>query len=165
MLPLTLLAAQTLQQLLIANDVLEQNIVDLANAANVQVPTITNDSVVLSSANPDLGDKSLQLTYPRVCIYSGGLRNLQTEKFRSLSGIISVVADIWASSSLVQEADQWIHFYVEAISDILRSNIGDWGYGMFFSGVYDAQIQQPKAGGLGWVESAKVTCSLNVSQN
>ena len=42
---------------------------------------------------------------------------------------------------------------------------GRLGDGMFFSGVYDVQFQSPKAGGLGFVQSAKITCSLNVSRN
>jgi hypothetical protein len=82
-----------------------------------------------------------------------------------LSGTISVTADVWASGNLISETDQWIHYYVEAVTDILRQNIGDWGDGMFFSGMYEVQLQAPKVGGFGYVESAKVTCSLNVSQN
>jgi hypothetical protein len=51
------------------------------------------------------------------------------------------------------------------MTDILRQSIGDWGDGIFFSGVYDVQFQAPKVGGFGYVESAKVTCSVNVSRN
>ena len=75
------------------------------------------------------------------------------------------MAELWASANLLQETDQWIHFYVEAMTDILRQNIGDWGDGIFFSGAYEVQFQPPKVGGFGWVESAKVTCNLNVSRN
>lgn len=163
MFPLTIVACQTLQNLLVSDSALEQAIAALATSCDVQIPLITTDATVLSSASPDLGDKSLQLIYPRVCLYSTGLKNLQIEKFRTLSGSLAIVAEIWASANLVQDADQWIHFYVEAITSILRENIGDWGNGMFFSGIYDVQIQQPKVGGLGYVESAKLTCSLNVS--
>ncbi len=112
-----------------------------------------------------MGDKSLQFTYPRICLYSTGLKNTHTEKFRSLSGTISVIAEVWASGNLLQNTDKWIHFYVEAVTNILRQNIGDWGDGMFFSGTYDVQFQPPKAGGFGFVESAKVTCNVNVSRN
>ena len=76
-----------------------------------------------------------------------------------------MIAEIWASGNLVTETDQWIHFYVEAMTNILRQNIGDWGDGIFFSGIYDVQFQTPKAGGFGYVEAAIVTCSLNVSRN
>jgi hypothetical protein len=165
MLPLTLLTAQKTASLLTSGNALQQQLAGLASACNTIVPPITPGQVVLSSAAPDLGDKDIQLTYPRICLYSAGLRNTQVEKFRSLSGSVLVIADVRASGNLVNEVDQWIHFYVEAMTSLLRSNIGDWGDGLFFSGSYDVQFQPPRAGGLGYVQSAKVTFNFNVSQN
>jgi hypothetical protein len=165
MLPLTILAPQKILNLLTAGNALQQEIETISGSTNIILPIITSAQVVLSSASPDLGDRDLQLTYPRVCLYSAAVKNTQIEKFRSLSGTISVTAEVWASGNLITETDQWIHYYVEAVTDILRQNIGDWGDGIFFSGIYDVQLQGPKIGGLGYVESAKVTCSLNVSQN
>ncbi len=165
MLPLTLLAAQKVFNLLTGTNGLGQLISSLGLEANVNVPAITPTEVMLSSVAPDIGDKNVQFTYPRICLYSSALKNTQVEKFRSLSGSIAVVAEIWASGNMVTQSDQWIHFYVEAVTEILRGNIGDWGDGIFFSGLYDIQFQQPKAGGFGFVQSAKVTCNLNVSRS
>jgi hypothetical protein len=91
------------------------------------------------------------------------MKNTQQEKFRSFSGGIVVVAEIWSSGNLVDDSDQWIHYYVEALTSILRANRGDWGDGFLFSGIYDVQLQPPKVGGFGYVELARVTCGLNVS--
>jgi hypothetical protein len=165
MLPLTLLAAEKVSNLLTTQNALEQQIVTIASSCNLNVPSITPTQVILSSAGADIGDSNIQLTYPRICLYSGGMRNMQTERFRSLSGSITVAAEIWASGNLVTDTDQWIHFYVEAVTDILRQNIGDWGDGIFFSGIYDVQFQAPRPGGLGFVQSAKVTSNLIVSRN
>ena len=165
MFPLTLFVVQKTASLLNSGNALQQQLAALTSACNAIVPTIPPGQVVLSSATPDLGDKDIQLTYPRICLYSAGLRNTQLEKFRSLSGSVLVAAEVWASGNLVNEVDQWIHFYIEAMSNVLRSHIGDWGNGIFFSGMYDVQFQPPKAGGLGYVQSAKVTFSFNVSQN
>ena len=165
MIPLTIFAPQLMLNLLTNGDALEQQITLLAQASSVNVPSITADQVLLSSASPDLGDKDVQLTYPRVCLYSAAVRNTQAEKFMSLSGAVSVIADIWASSNLATDTDQWIHFYVEAFTAILRQNRGDWGQGLFFSGVYEVQFQPPKPGGVGFVKWARVTSSLNVSRN
>jgi hypothetical protein len=165
MLPLTLLAAQKLAGLLTASNALQTEVSNLAASFDSSVPPITSGQVVLSSASPEIGDKDLQLTYPRVCIYSAAVKNTHTEKFRSLSGTIATIAEVWASGNLMSDADRWIHYYVEATTLILRQNIGDWGDGFFFSGTYDVQLQAPKAGGLGYVVSAKITCNLNVSQN
>jgi hypothetical protein len=164
-LPVTILASQKLANLLTNNNALQQQIVALAGLAGAAVPPITNGQVVLSSAGPDMGDKNIQLTYPRVCLYSNGVKNTHIEKFKSLSGTISVITEIWASGNLVSDTDQWIHFYVEAITEIYRQNIGDLNGGIYFSGAYEVQFQPPKAGGVGFSQSAKVTCILNVGQN
>lgn len=165
MLPLTILAPQKVLNLLTAANALQQKVETIAGSTNIILPVITSAQVVLSSAPPNMGDEDLQLTYPRVCVYSAAVKNTQIEKFRSLSGTISVTAEVWASGNLISETDQWIHYYVEGVTEILRQNIGDWGDGMFFSGMYEVQLQAPKVGGFGYVESAKVICSLNVSQN
>ena len=164
MIPVTILTSKKLSDLLTTGNALAEEITALATANNLNIPSITPAQVVLSSATPDMGDRNIQLMYPRICLYSSNIRNSQFEKFRSLSGTASVTADVWASANLVSDVDTWIHFYVEAMTGILRQNIGDWGDGVFFSGLYDAQFQPPKAGGIGFVQSAKVSCSVNVSR-
>ena len=161
--PLTLLAAKKLLQRLSTGGALEQQIMQIAMGLDVAIPPITAGQIVLSSAAPDLADKNMQMAYPRVCIYSSTSRNTQIEKFRSFSGSVSIVAEIWASANLISQADEWIHFYVEGVAEILQLNSGDWGDGMFYSGAYEVQFQPPKAGGLGFVQSAKLTFSLNLS--
>ena len=163
MLPLTLLAASKVAGLLTTNDLLAQTITSLAQEAGITIPLISSDQVVVSSAARELGDREIEFNYPRVCVYSSQMKNTQEEKFRSFSGGIVVAADIWASGNLLDDADQWIHYYVEALTAILRANRGDWGDGFLFSGIYDVQLQSPKIGGFGYVELARVTCGLNVS--
>lgn len=165
MLPLTLIATEKVANLLTQGNALQTQIATIAGMADEIVPTIGPGQVVISSVSPDLGDKDVQLAYPRVCLYSNIVKNAQTEKFRSFSGAVGVVAEAWASANLVTQTDLWIHYYVEAITSILRNNIGDWGDNMFYSGRYDVKFQQPKAGGLGFVESAAITCSIEVSRN
>jgi hypothetical protein len=163
MLPLTLLAAQKLKDLLVNNDALTSAISVLAAQAGIVVPLLPSSQVVLNSASHEIADKEILLGYPRICLYSSQIKNAQREKFRSFSGSIVVAAEVWASGNLIGDADQWIHFYVEGLTLILRTNIGDWGDGFSFSGIYDVQLQPPKVGGFGYTELAKLTCSLDVS--
>ena len=165
MLPLSILTAQKVADLLNTGGALVNQVTSLAASANVSVPAINPLNIVLSSAAPDLGDRNMQLTYPRICLYSERVKNTQAEKFRAFSGTVAVIAEVWASGNLVQQGDQWIHFYVEALTSLLRNNIGDWSDGVFFSGVYDVLFAPPKAGGFGFVQSAKITCTLNVSRS
>ncbi len=165
MAPITLLAVQKVANLLNTNNALAQQIASLAAASNAIIPPIQSSEIVLTSADPNIGDDNYQLTYPRICLYSGNVKNLKLEKFCQFSGTVSVMADIWASGTLIQQVDQWIHYYVEAYTTLLRQNTGDWGDGIFFSGIYEVQFQNLKAGGFGFVESAKVTCLFDVSRN
>lgn len=165
MTPITLLVAQKGTALLAGNGALAAQINSLAQASNLTIPTIGTSQIVLSSTSPDIGDKDVQLTYPRVCLFSTGLKNTNADKFRSLSGAASLVIDIWATSAMVTDSDNWIHYYVEAVTNLLSENVGDWGDGVLFPGSYDVQFTTPKAGGLGYVQCARVTVALNVSRN
>ncbi len=163
-LPVTILARQKLAAILTTNNALQQQITSIAQLAAVSVPVITSAQINLSSASPEISDQNMQLTYPRVCIYSTALKNTHFEKFKSLSGAVSVSTDVWASGNLVTDTDQWIHFYVEAITELYRQNVGNLNDGFYFSGAYDVAFVAPKAGGLGFYQSATITCSLDVSQ-
>ena len=165
MLPLTLLASNKLVNLLTANNAIGQQLSAQAQSTGLPVPIIGSAQVVVTSAGPGIADLDASLTYPRVCVYSASAKNNHIEKFRIVSGTIAVTAEVWASDNLVTDSDLWIHFYVDAVTSILRSNVGDWGDGFFYGGTYDVQFQAPKIGGLGFVESARVTATLTVSRN
>jgi hypothetical protein len=165
MLPLTLLATKKLLNLLTANDALSQVISTSAVAAGANPAVLTSSQIFASYATPDMGDLDLQLTYPRVCIYAARSVNSQREKFRRFSGTVSLEADVWASASLEQVTELALHFYVEGVASLLRSNVGDWGDGIRYSGIYEVRMQTPKAGGVGFVQSAKVMFNVEASFN
>jgi hypothetical protein len=164
MLPLTLLAMEKIADLLTAESALTHELTNLAVSNGTNIPPIDSEHVVLSSVSNDVGDTDSRLGYPRVCLYSSGYRNSQNEKFCSVSGIVNATADIWASANLVDDTDRWIHYYVQAVSLLLQRSAGDWGDGIFFSGVYDVQFQSPRAGGLGFTQLARLRFDLTVSQ-
>jgi hypothetical protein len=164
MLPLTLLATQKLYNLLTGDSALTKKLASLSSVNGVSIPPLESAHVYLSSAANDVGDTESRLGYPRVCVYSSGFKNSLIEKFRSLSGSITTTVDIWSSANLVEETDRCIHYYVEGVSALLRNSSGDWGDGVFFSGVYDVQFQSPKAGGFGFVQLARLRFDLIASQ-
>jgi hypothetical protein len=163
MLPLTLLAASKVLALLTTDNILQQTVSALATQFNVDLPAISASDIVVSPAGQVLSENNAQLSFPRVCIYSTQVKNNQNMKFRSFSGTVQVASDVWFSSALLADTDTGLHYYLEALSSILRANMGDLGDGFHYSGIYDIQLQAPKTGGFGFVEMAKVTCSLDVS--
>ena len=165
MLPLTLSAAVKLQSLLSTSSALQTMISNYGLTNNESVPDIDTTQIQLSSATPDLADLVEQFSYPRISIYSSSVKNSHLEKFRSLSGSITIVAEIWSSGNLLTDTDRWIHYYVDAVVNILQANEGDWGDGFFYTGIFDIQFQSPKRGGFGFMQMARVSCELLVSRN
>ena len=164
MLPLTLLGPTRLADILNADAAYAKAILTAAEVNQLAVPGIEASQILLSSAAPDLSDLVNQSSYPRICLYSGGFRNDHLEKFRSLSGSLAVIAEIWTSGNFVNDTDRWIHFYVDAFTTLVGNNIGDWGDGLYFPGPFEIQFQQPKRGGFGFTQMAKITCTLAVSR-
>lgn len=160
--PLTLLAPKKFADML-ANQ-FGAELQATASQNGVTVPAVSLDQICLSSAAADLADGASQLTYPRICLYSGGVKSNQIEKFRTISGSVAVIAEIWSSGNFVTDTDSWIHFYVEAFLSVIANQAGDLGDGLYFPGQFDVQFQQPKRGGFGFAQMAKITCNLMVSR-
>jgi hypothetical protein len=165
MTPLTLLVPMTLANLLTANRALSLQIAAVEAEFGYTLPVIPSSQIILSLADADTIDRRQQISYPRIAVYADRVVNNLREKFRTLSGTVSATIAVSASADLVDQVEQWIHYYVEAVTNVLRQNIGDWGNGMFFPGTYDVQLQPPKPGGSGFVQTATVTCIVSVSSN
>lgn len=164
MLPLTLLAPNKIADLLLLESAFSKAVMAIAQANQMIVPAIGADRILLSSAAPDLADMANQFSYPRICLYSGGFKNEHLEKFRCLSGSIIVIAELWTSGNFVTDSDSLIHYYVDAFTTVIGNNIGDLGDGLYFPGLFEVHFQQPKRGGFGFLEMAKITCTLTVSR-
>ena len=164
MLPLTLLAPNKIADLLSSGSAFSNAISAIAQANQKTLPLIEASQIQLSSSAPDIADMVEQFSYPRICLYSISVKNDHLEKFRSLSGSIGVAAELWTSGNFLTDTDCWIHYYVDALTTLLGNNIGDLGDGLYFPGTFDIQFQQPKRGGLGFVQMAKLTCNLIVSR-
>jgi hypothetical protein len=165
MLPLTLLASQKLVRLLTTNSALQMAVNTIAAENGQIVPPISSSQIVITSITPDMADKNAQLTYPRVCVYCTQVKNTYQQKFRSFSGPIALVAEVWSSANLLAVTETALHYYVGALTSILQANQGDWNDGFYFSGLYDVQLQTAKVGGFGFVESARITSVLEVDIN
>ena len=165
MLPLTILGPQKVVDLLTTDSALQMAVNAIAAQTGQVLPPIANNQIVITSVSPDMADKNVQLTYPRVCVHSTQVNNTHMEKFRSFSGGMVVATDVWFSGSLVAATETGLPYYLQAIELILQANQGDWGDGFYYSGVYEVQLQPIKAGGFGFVQSARISFTLNVNFN
>lgn len=165
MVPITLLALQKVSQILTSGDAFAQSVRNLGTEFGLRIPALPTNNILLSLASADIADRNVQLTYPRISLSSEGVKNAREEKFRSFSGSVSVAALVLASANLVSDAETWLHYYVEALTTLLQDNLGDWGDGVFYGGLYEVQFQPPKVGGIGFVQPAKVAFELLISRD
>jgi len=163
MLPLTLLGPQKVVNLLTTNSALQMAVNAIAAQTGQVLPPIANSQIVFTSMSAAMADTNAQFTYPRVFVHSTQMNNTHMEKFRSFSGGVVVVTDVWFSGSLITPTETGLQYYLQGVASILEANQGDWGDGFYYSGLYDSQLQPVAVGGFGFVESARIICALDVN--
>ncbi len=146
MLPLTLLATNKLLNLLTVNDALSQAINSNAAASGVSVSELNSSQIMTSYVSPDMADLNLQLIYPRVCLYTESGCKYAAGKISRLFGCRHCGRGCLVERQFGAAGEIALHFFVEGIADILQANLGDWGDGFRFSGVYSSTHAASESG-------------------
>ena len=102
--------------------------------------------------------------FPVVFVYCDKVSNLQREKFRCFSGVARLNIELLVSGERQEALEQKLQFYVDAVTDVLECNRGDWGQGIGYGGGYEIQFAALKRGGRNYTQSAKVSLEVDVSQ-
>ena len=110
-----------------------------------------------------LMEKSSAVKYPVVLVYSDRVQNLLTEKFRNFSGKVRTVAEVRASQDRIEGLEERVRLYVDAVTQVLDANRGDWGQGMFFTGGYEVKFDPVQHGGRNILQAAKVIFEVDLS--
>jgi len=138
-------------------------IAELAVNAGVDLATIPVEGVIQQNAPAALMEKSSAVKYPVVLVYCDRVQNLLTEKFRRFSGKARAVAEVRASQDRIEGLEERVRLYVEAVTQVLDANRGDWGQGMFFTGGYEVKFDPVQHGGRNVLQVAKVTFEVDLS--
>ena len=111
-----------------------------------------------------LMEKSSAVKYPVVLVYSDRVQNLLTEKFRTFLG---EGADGGGGAGCRRIGSRgWknrLRLYVDAVTQVLDANRGDWGQGMFFTGGYEVKFDPVQHGGRNFLQVAKVIFEVDLS--
>lgn len=119
---------------------------------------------VISQNTPvALMEKSSSVKYPVVLVYADRVQNLLTEKFRHFSGKVRTVAEVRASQDRIEGLEEKVRLYVDAVTQVLDANRGDWGQGMFFTGGYEVKFDAVQHGGRNVLQIAKVIFEVDLS--
>ena len=135
----------------------------IALNAGVELAAISASSVISQNAPVALMEKSSAVKYPVVLVYSDRVQNLLTEKFRRFSGKVRTVAEVRASQDRIEGLEDQVRLYVDAVTQVLDANRGDWGQGMFFTGGYEVKFEPVQHGGRNVLQVAKVTFEVDLS--
>lgn len=144
---------------------LPQSVAALSVESSFVVPDPNALSIVTRNVAPELTEKSAGSRYPVFHIYCDRITNSLREKFRKFSGGADMAIEIRVSHDHLEEVERQLNLYIDAVTDVLDRNRGDWGSGMFYTGGYEVSLAPMKTGGRHFLQSAKIKFNVLISSD
>lgn len=127
------------------------------------LPAMTREQIISQNVAPEVSERSTGSNYPLLYVYCSKLVNDLREKFRTFSGDSQMVVEVRVSQDRLDEIETNLQAYVDAVTQVLNANRGDWGDGVFYSGGYEVTFGGVKQGGRNFIQIAKVSLALQIS--
>lgn len=135
----------------------------LAADSGISLPALPPERVISQNVSVAISERALAVNYPVVHVYSDRVRNNLTEKFRTFSGKVRTVAEVRVSQDRIEGIEDQVRLYVDALTQVLDSNRGSWGQGVFFTGGYEVNFDPVAHGGKNFLQVAKVSFEVDLS--
>jgi hypothetical protein len=135
----------------------------LALAENTTLAALAQNQILAQNASIEISERSTEVLYPAVSVYCEKIVNQLKEKFRNFSGIAAMTIEVRVSQDRLQGIEDQLQSYVDAVTQVLDQNRGDWGEGMYFAGCYEAALGAVKHGGQNFIQVGKVSFDVGVS--
>ena len=135
----------------------------LALAENVTLPALGPSQLLAQNVSIELAERSTDVKYPSVSVYCEKIANQLKEKFRNFSGYAEMAIEVRVSQDRVDGIESQIQMYLDAVTQVLDQNRGDWGEGLYYAGGYEAAFGPVKHGGQNFIQIGKVTFNVGVS--
>lgn len=158
-------AATKFVDLLTATQTLNAIVAALSDSEQLVLPAIGEKQIFAQNVSFDLVDRTVEARYPALNIYCEKISNLLREKFRTFSGKAHMAVEVRLSQDRLDGLEKKLHLYVDAVTQVLDQNRGDWGEGMYYAGGYEAVFTPVKHGGKNFIQIAKITFEVGVSSN
>jgi hypothetical protein len=159
------IAAEKVLSLLTSVPGVNSNLDTLAQIENIWLPPLGQKQFATRNIAFDVLERSGEAIYPALSIYCDKLSNLLTEKFRTFSGKAAMAIEVRLSQDKVDGLASALELYVDAVTQVLDQNRGDWGQGLFYAGGYDVAFGPVKHGGRNFIQIAKITFEVGASSN
>jgi len=156
-------AIQRTMEILSASTGVGAMVAAIAERENVALAAIGAEQVVALNAGPELAERSAGVRYPVVYVYCEGLANLLKEKFRTFSGKVYMAAEVRVTHDRLEGVSRALEHYVEAVTEVLDRNRGEWAPGMYYTGGYKVEFGGVRHGGRNFLQTAKIRFELDAS--
>jgi hypothetical protein len=138
-------------------------VANLAQQENVDLAPIEAEQIAAENIAFEMAEKTAGVTYPAVYVYCEKLNNTLREKFRTFSGTAGMAVEIRVSHERLERLARDVQLYAAAAAEVLDSQRGDWGNGMFYAGGYEVAIGPVKRGGKNFLQTAKISFDVDAS--
>jgi hypothetical protein len=163
MLQIARLSSQKVLGYLAADDGLRAAVEALVLQQGMALCTIAPRQIIAQNVTPDISEESTTNKYPLVYVYCNKVVNELREKFRTFSGNAQMVVEVRVSQDRLDQIETNLQAYIDAITQVLDNNRGDWGDGVMFAGGYEVTFSGAKHGGRNFLQIAKVAFTLEIS--
>lgn len=142
---------------------LDAAVAAVALEQQVDLARIGWSEILTHNVAAELMEKTAGAKYPAIQVTCEKLQNTLREKFRQFSGTATMAAEVRVSHDRLEGLEQRAQAYVDALTQVLDSQRGDWGGGLFYTGGYTVTFQPVRHGGRNFLQTAKVSFDLQVS--
>lgn len=159
----TLIVQKTIA-LLSGDSGLSATVPEIALMSGLTLPAIAAEQVIAQNVPADLVGEGSSAKYPVFHVYCEKLVNSHQERFRVFSGEVGMAVETRVSQDRLDGLEDQLHGCVDAVTQVLDENGGDWGDGAFYCGGYDVTYSHVKRGGRNYLQSAKVSFTVALSR-
>jgi len=112
----------------------------------------------------ELQEKAGATKYPVVHVYCEKIESRPSERLRPFAGSVQLAVEIRVSQDRLEGITEQLLLYMDSVRNVVESNAGCIASGLYLSNEYEAQVDAVKKGGLNFLQSAKITCTVMVNR-
>ncbi len=115
-------------------------------------------------APPEFVEQAWGGRYPSVTVFCERVRSRPTERLRRFSGEVQAGIEVRVSQDRLEGITEKLHYYCDAVRDVLERRSGCIGPGLYLSGEATVQIDPVRKGGIHFLQSGRATCTVIVNR-
>jgi Uma2 family endonuclease len=151
-------------EILAAPTGLSATLAAIAEAEQTALAEIPPAHIVRQNVSAEIVERNTGTRYPLVQVYCEKLSNSLKEKFRRFSGKAHMAVEVRVSQDRLEGLERKVQLYADGLMQVLDGSRGDWGNGMYYAGGYEAAFGAVKHGGRNFLQAAKISFEVEVSE-